>query len=90
MNRNDLKYVPHPVLVKRETIEAFKIHFVSLVQKSFEPGAGIQYMGMASEAEYVLEHLFEVPEAEVKKLMNEALKNESKTNNRDMPDKEES
>ena len=90
MNRNDIKYVPHPVLVKRETIEIYKTHFLEMLLKSMEPGAGIQYMGMASEAEYVLEHLFEVPENEIQKLVNEALKNESKTNYRDMPDQEES
>lgn len=90
MNRNDLKYVPHPVLVKRETIEIYKTHYIEMLLKSMEPGAGIQYMGMASEAEYVLECLFEVPKTEVEKLLNEALKNESKTNNRNMPDQEES
>jgi hypothetical protein len=89
MNRNDLKYEPHPVLVKREVIEAYKQHFAELIAKSWEPG-GFNYLGMASEAEYVLEGLLEVPKSEVEKLLNEALKNESKTNNRDMPDQEES
>lgn len=89
MNRNDLKYEPHPVLVKREVIEAYKKHFVELISKSWEPG-GFNYLGMASEAEYVLECLFEVPKTEVEKLLNEALKYESKTNNRDMPNQEES
>jgi len=88
MNRNDLKYEPHPVLVKREVIEAYKQHFVELISKSWEPG-GFNYLGMASEAEYVLECLFEVPKTEVEKLLNEALKYESKTNNRDMPNQEE-
>ena len=87
MNRNDIKYEPHPVLVKRETIEAFKQHFINLIKKSWEPG-GFNYLGMASEAEYVLEYLLEVPESEVNKLLNEALKDESKTNNGDMPNQE--
>ena len=89
MNRNDLKYEPHPVLIKREVIEAYKQRFVEHVAKSWEPG-GFNCLGMASEAEYVLECLFEVPKKEVEKLLNEALKNESKTNNRDMPNQEES
>ena len=87
MNRNDIKYEPHPVLVKRETIEAFKQHFINLIKKSWEPGC-FNYLGMASEAEYVLEYLLEVPESEVNKLLNEALKDESKTNNGDMPNQE--
>lgn len=87
MNRNALKYEPHPVLVKRDVIEEYKQHFVDLIKKSWEPG-GFNYLGMASEAEYVLEYLLEVPETEVSKLLNEALKDESKTNNRDMPNQE--
>ena len=88
MNRNDLKYEPHPVLVKRETIELYKKRFCELVAKSFEPGC-FNCMGMASEAEYVLENLFGVPEHELSKLTKEALENESKTNNRNMPDQGE-
>ena len=87
MNRNDIKYEPHPVLVKRETIEEYKQHFVDLVKRSWEPG-GFNYLGMASEAEYVLEYLMDVPVKEVEKILNEALKNESKTDNGDMSNQE--
>lgn len=88
MNRNTLKYEPHPVLVKRDIIEEYKSHFVDLVKRSWEPG-GFNYLGMASEAEYVLECLLEVPKTEVEKLLNEALKNESKTDNGNLPNQGE-